>query len=113
MRFRTAKIFFSEPAVHILQLKFLKQEVNRAEKGRKVFKEKPETDRSEFTENNRPELMQSVVSSIRREMRNPSTMVRNRPNGKLDKLSERLDRSLRNGSHSNVVIMDGLEKVCT
>ena len=29
--------------------------------------------------------------------------------GKLDKLSDRQDRPLRNGSHSNVVIMDGRE----
>ena len=57
----------------------------------------------------RPEMMPSVVSSIRREMRNHSAMVQNRLNGKLDKLSDRQDRPLRNGSHSNVVIMDGLE----
>ena len=53
--------------------------------------------------------MPSVVSSVRREMRNHSAMVQNRPNGKRDKLSERQDRPLRNGSHSNVVIMDGPE----
>ena len=57
----------------------------------------------------RPEMMPSVVSSIRREMRNHSAKVQNRLNGKLDKLSDRQDRPLRNGSHSNVVIMDGLE----
>ena len=50
-----------------------------------------------------------LVGSIRREMRNQSAIVQNRLNGKLDKLSERQDRSLRNGSHSNVVIMDGSE----
>ena len=53
--------------------------------------------------------MPSVVSSIRREMRNHSAMVQTRLNGKLDKLSERQDGPMRNGSHSNVVVMDGLE----
>ena len=38
-------------------------------------------------------------------MRNHSAIVQNRLNGKIDKLSERQDRPLRNGSHSNVVIM--------
>ena len=91
------------------QLKLLTQEINRAEKGRKVFKEKLETDRSNFWETVRPELMPSVVGSIRREMKNHSAMVQNRLNEKIDKLSERQDRPLRNGSHSNVVIMDGRE----
>ena len=36
-------------------------------------------------------------------------MVQNKLNGKLDKLSERQDRPLPNDSHSNVVIMNGLE----
>ena len=67
------------------------------------------TDRSNFRENVKPELMPSVVSCIKREMRNHSAMVQNRLNGKLDKLSERQDRPLRNGSHRNVVIMDGRE----
>ena len=53
--------------------------------------------------------MPSVVGSIRREMRNHSAMIQNRLNGKPDKLSERQDRPLRNGSHSNVVIIDGRE----
>ena len=53
--------------------------------------------------------MPSVVGSIRREMRNHSAMVKKRLNGKLDKLSERQDRPLRNGSHSNAVIVDGRE----
>ena len=74
-----------------------------------MFKEKLETDRSNFRENVRPELMPSVVGSVKREMRNHSAMVQNRLNGKLDKLSERQDRPLWNGSHSNVVIMDGRE----
>ena len=95
--------------MHSFQLKLLKQEINRAEKGRKAFKEKLETDRSNFRQNVKPELMASVVSCIKREMRNHSAMVQNRLNGKLDKLSEREDRPLRNGSHSNVVIMDGRE----
>ena len=81
--------------------------MNGAEKGRKVFKEKSEKDRSNFRENVRPELMPSVVGSIRRD--NHSGMVQNRLNGKLNKLSERQDRPLRKGSHSNIVIMDGRE----
>ena len=101
--------FNSEQAVHSFQSKLLKQEINRAEKGRKVFKEKLKTDRSKFREKVRPELMPSVVSSIRREMRNHSAMVQNRLNKKLDKLSERQERPLRNSSHSNVVIMDDSE----
>ena len=110
MRFRAPKNeIFSEQALHSFQLKLLKREINRAEKGRKVFKENLETDRSNFRENVRPELMPSVVGSIRREMRNHSEMFQNRLNGKLDKLSERQDRPLRNGSHSNNVIMYGRE----
>ena len=110
MRFRAPKNEnFSEQVVHSFQLKLLKQEVNLAEKARKVFKEKLVTDRSNFRENVKPELMPSVVSCIKREMRNHSAMVQNRLIGKLDKLSERQDRPLRNGSHSNVVIMDGRE----
>ena len=72
-----------------------------------MFKEKLETNRSNFRENVKTELMPSVVGSIRREMRNHSAMVQNRLNGKIDKLSERQDRPHRNGFHSNVVIMDG------
>ena len=110
LRFRAPKNeIFSEQAVHSFQLKLLKQEINRAEKGRKVFREKLVTDRSSFREKVRPELMPSVVSCIKREMRGHSAMVQNRLNGKLDKLSERQDRPLRNDSHSNVVIMDGPE----
>ena len=92
--------------MHSFQLKLMKQETNRAQKGRKVLKEKIETDRSNFRENVRPELMSSVVGSISREMRNHSAMVQSRLNAKLDKLSERQDRPLRKGSQSNVVIMD-------
>ena len=75
----------------------------------KCSRGKLETDRCYFRENVRPELMPSVVGSIRREMRNHSAMVQNRLNGKLDKLSDRQDGPLRIGSHSNVVIMDGRE----
>ena len=111
MRFRAPKNeFFSEQAVHsCFPLRLLKQEINSAEKGRKVFKEKLEIDRSNLRENVKPELMPSVVSCIKREMRNHSAMVQNRLIGKLDKMSEKQDRPLRNGSHSNVVIMDGRE----
>ena len=113
LSFRTPKKeIFSEQVVQSFQLKLLKQEINRAEKGQKVFKEKLEkleTDRSKLRENVRPELMPSVVSRIRREMRNHSAMVQNRLNEKLDELSLRQDRPLRNGSHSNVVIMDSIE----
>ena len=110
LRFRAPKNkIFSEQAVHNFQFEPLKQEINSAKKGRKVFKEKFETDRSNFRENVRPEPMPSVVGSIRREMRNHSVLAQNLFNGKLDKLSERQDRPLRNGSNSNVVIMDGRE----
>ena len=81
LRFRAPKNeIFSEQAVHSFQLKLLKQEINRAEKGRKVFREKLETDRSSFREKVRPELMPSVVSCIKREMRGHSAMVQNRLN---------------------------------
>ena len=53
--------------------------------------------------------MASVVTSSRREITNHSAMVKNRLNGKLDKMSRRRDRPLRNSSHSNVVITDGGE----
>ena len=85
LRFRAPKNdIFSEQAVHSFQLKLLKEEINRAEKGRKVFKEKLETDRSNFRENVRPELMPSVVGSIRHEMRNHSKMVINCPRDRID-----------------------------
>ena len=61
-----------------------------------MFKKEFETHRSKFNEKVRPELMQSVVSGIRREMRNHFAMVQHRLNGKVDKLSERQDRPLRN-----------------
>ena len=86
LRFRAPKNeIFSEQALHSFQLKLLKQEINHAEKGRKVFKEKKlETDRSNFRENVKPELVPSVVSCIKLEMWNHSAMVQNRLNGKLD-----------------------------
>ena len=81
MRFRAPKNkIFSEQAVHSFQLKLMKQEIKRAKKGRKVFKEKVETGRSNYRENVRPELMSSVVGSTRREMWNYSAMVQNRLN---------------------------------
>ena len=83
------KVFFSEQAVHSFQLKFLKKAINRAEKSFKVFKEKLETDKNKFKENMRPELMPSLVTSFRREMRNHSAMIQNWINGKLDKMSQR------------------------
>ena len=96
LRFRAPKNeFFSEQAVLSFQLRLLKQKINSAEKGRKVFKEKLEIDRSNLRENVKPEWMPSVVSCIKREMRNHSAMFQNRLNGKLDKLSERQDRPLR------------------
>ena len=93
LRFRAPKNeVFSKQALHIFQIKLLKQEINGAEKGRKMFKVKLETNRSKFREKVRPELIPSVVSSKRREMRNHYAMVQSRLNGKLDKLSERQDR---------------------
>ena len=72
-----------------------------------MFKEKLETNRSKIMEKVRPELMQSVVNIIRREKKNPSSMVQNRLNGNFDTLSERQNRQLRNCFQSNVEIMDG------
>ena len=89
--------------------RLLKQAKNCAEKGRKVFKEKLETNRSRIIEKVRPELMQSVVNIIRREKKHPSSMVQNRLNGNFDTLSERQNRQLRNCFQSNVEIMDGGE----
>ena len=74
-----------------------------------MLRAKLETDWSEFKEKVRPELMPSVDAKIKFEMRNHSTMVQNIFNGKLDELSEKQDRPLQNGFHSNVVIMDGSE----
>ena len=49
LRFCNPKIeIYSEQTMPSFQLKILKQEINRAEKGRKVFKEKLETDRSKY-----------------------------------------------------------------
>ena len=42
-------------------------------------------------------------------MRDHSELIRKRLNDKLAKLSERQDRPLRNGSHNNVVTLDGVE----
>ena len=42
-------------------------------------------------------------------MRNHYVLVQSRLNGELDNLSERQEKTLRNGSHSNVAIMDGGE----
>ena len=110
LRFRAPiNEIFSEQVVHSFQIKLLKQGINRTKKGRKMFKEKFETERSNFREKLRPELIPFVVGSIRREMRNHSAMVEKGLNEKLDKLSERQDRPLRNCSHSNVLIMDGRE----
>ena len=64
--------------MHSFQLILMKQEINRAEKGMSnLVNEKLETYKSKFRENVAPELMPSVVSSIRREMRNHSAMVQN------------------------------------
>ena len=53
--------------------------------------------------------MQSFDSSIRHEMSKRSALVQIRLNRKLDKLSERQERPLRNDSHSTIVIMNGGE----
>ena len=74
--------------MHSFQFKLLKQEINRAEKARKEFKKKLETDSSKFRKKVRPELMPSVVSSFRHEIRNHSAMVQYILNRKLDKVTE-------------------------
>ena len=50
-----------------------------------------------------PPVVEILRGSIRREIRIHSALVQNSLSEKLDKLSE---RSLLNGSHSNVVMMD-------
>ena len=42
-------------------------------------------------------------------MRDHSELISERLNDKLAKLSERQERLLRNGSHNNVVTLDGVE----
>ena len=54
----------------------------------------------------KPEVMPSVESNIRTEIRNQPTMVQNGRKGKFDKLLERQFIPLQNGSQSNVVIME-------
>ena len=93
--------------MHSFQLKLLKQEINHPERGVKVFTKELDTDMSIFRKMVRSELMPTVVSRIRREIRNDLAMVQSRLNGKLDKLSERQEKLLQNGSHCSVVIMDG------
>ena len=55
------------------------------------------------------ELLPSIVYSIRKVMRDHSELISKSLNDKLAKLSERQGRHLRNGSHNNVVTLDGVE----
>ena len=88
-------------------MKLLNQEISRAELGRKVFKDELETDRSKFSEKVGPELMPSIVSSIRREKRNQFALVHEELMEKLINCQrDRIDHCRYN---SNVVIMDGGE----
>ena len=77
-----------------MQVKTPESRIKRCRKSRKEFREKLETVRSKFTEKVRPELMPSVVSKNKREMKNYSAVDQNRLNGKLDELSKRPDRPL-------------------
>ena len=65
LRFRAPKKeIFSKQALHSFQLKLLKQEINRAEKSRKVLREKLESDSSNIMENVRPELMNPLLAAL-------------------------------------------------
>ena len=67
-RFCAVKMIFVERTQHNFYLTLQKQEINPAEKAsRNVYEQKLERNRSKFRENVRPELMPSVVSSIRQE----------------------------------------------
>ena len=61
-------------------LNLLKEELNLAGKGRNVFNEKFETNNNKFREKLRPEMMTSVIVSIRRGIGNHSDLVEDRLN---------------------------------
>ena len=95
--------------MHSFQLKLLGKEINRAEQSRRFFEEKLGEDRGILRKEVKKELLPSVVYSIRKEMRDHSELISKRLNDKFGKLTERQDRPLQNGSHNNVVTLDGVE----
>ena len=110
MRFRIPKNeVFSDQAVHSFQLRLLRKEISRAEQVRRLFEKKLGEDWGILRKEVKKKLLPSIVYSIRKEMRDHSELFSKRLNDKLGKLSERQDRPLRNGSHNNVVTLDGVE----
>ena len=74
-----------------------------------LFEEKFGEDGDILRKEVKTELFPSIVFSIRKEMIYHSELISCRLNHKLAKLSERQDRPVRNGSHNNVVTLDGVE----
>ena len=110
LKFRIRKNeVFSEEAVHSFQLKLLRKEKSRAEKGLKLFEKKHGEEKDILRKDLKKRCSPSIMYSVRMEMRNQSKFFCNLFNDMLTKLSERQDRSLRNGSHNNVVTIDGVE----
>ena len=95
--------------MHSFQLKLLRKKINRAEQSRRFFEEKLGEDRGILRKEMKKELLPSVAYSIRKEMRDQSELISKRLNDEFGKLTERQDRSLRNGSHNNVVTLEGVE----
>ena len=67
-----------------------------------------EIEKSKFKEKVKTELS-SVFSSFRPEIMSLSVVIGYRLTRKLDKLSKRENRPLRNGSHCNMAMRDGRE----
>ena len=99
---------FSEQAVHSFQPTFLRKEKSRAEKGPRLFAKKHGEDR-DILRKDLKEILPSIIHSISTEMSNHSELICMIFHEMLMKLSERHDSSLRNGSHINVVTIDGIE----
>ena len=109
-RFRIPKNeVFSDQAVHSFQLKHLRKEISRAEQCCRLFETKLGEDRVILRKEVKKELIPSIVYNIRKEMRDHSELFSKRLNDKLAKISEKQDRPLLNGSHNNVVTLEGVE----
>ena len=110
LKFRIPKNkVFSEQAVHSFQLKLLRKEISCPEQGSRQFGEKLGQDRDILRKEVKKELLPSIVYSIGKDMKDLSGLISRRLNDKLAKLSKRQDRPLRNGSHNNVITLDGVE----
>ena len=82
---------------------------SQAQHRRRLFEEKLGENRDILRIELKTELLPSVVYSIRKEMRYHPKQISRRLNDKLAKLSDRQDRSFRNGSLKDVVTLDGVE----